>query len=272
MVSVAAARVGATGFARVDGAAAPFCVWRRHIQAATPNPPNITTAATATIIIGSMPSPSESDASTADGAGDVVVVDAAVGGTLGVPAPVDAVGIAVGVGLESEGARDGADSGEGVGPALGIPVGAWVGDGTGAAVGAADGVCVGAPVGVSVGAGLGANVSTDTESAVALDISRRRRSDVPAPSILLLPSSLARRRLANCWIAVVKAPVETASTRSASTCECAEFPVPWPYKRPTTASGNVISFTTVTPASSPALSVHTAAENVALATIEPIAL
>lgn len=218
------------------------------------------------MIIGLRPSLPDSDASTTDGAGDVVSIDAVVGVMLRVPAPVDAVGIA----LESKGATDGADSGAVVGPALGIWVGVCVGDGTGATDGAADGVCVGAPVGISVGAGLGANVSTDTESAEALDISRRRRSGVPA----LLPSlsSLARRRLANCWIAVVKAPVETASTRSASTCECAEFPVPWPYKRRMTASGNVISLTTVTPASSPALSLHTAAENVALATTEPIAL
>ena len=167
--------------------------------------------------------------------------------------------------VKPEGAGTCIDDGAGVGAALGVDdgagdgaaLGARVGDpvvglGVGADVGACDGAGVGVGVGISVGAGVGVNVSTDTESAVALDMSARRRRMRSSRVAPLLPSRSSeitrrRRRAANVWIAVVNAPVETASSRIADTCECTELPVPRPYVLAMMRSGIVTSLTTVTP-------------------------
>lgn len=164
-------------------------------------------------------------------------------------APVVVVGLSVGLALvglgegagvanvagvgSTDGDDDGAMVGGGVGFFEGAEVGCWLGESVGACVGAGigtdvgaadggvEGIGVGGLVGIPVGAGVGVNVSTETLSAVALDMLRRRRSLLLRRRSATSASSVlvARRRRANCWIADVSTPVETASTRSDSTCE-----------------------------------------------------
>merc|ERR1711988_486583 len=57
-----------------------------------------------------------------------------------------------------------------------------------------------------------------------------------------------------------------------STCDCTEWPVPWPYLRLMSKRGTVTSLTSWTPSSAPVVSVHSASENVALVMILSIAL